>query len=235
MQVAKLRTWGVLLPAMTLPFLASLFYFVIWSDHSLARILYALTKLFTLIWPILAVGFITKAGMAKVEIRDRTHFRALPLGWGVGSGIVVLMAILMLTPIRGMLVGCAPNIRAKAQSLGFLNHYWLFGLFLSLIHSFLEEYYWRWFVYGHLRQVVRKSLAHALAGLAFSAHHIVVTTQYFPFGWGLILGGATGAGGMIFSCLYERQGTLSGAWICHVMVDLGILSIGHWLLFGSYF
>jgi len=63
----------------------------------------------------------------------------------------------------------------------------------------------------------------------------VVATQYFPPAWGVLFGGLTGVGGLLWSILYEKQRTLAGAWICHVFVDLGILSIGHWLLFGTYF
>ncbi|MBI2948166.1 MAG: CPBP family intramembrane metalloprotease [Verrucomicrobia bacterium] len=229
------KTWLVVLPAMTLPFLASLFYFVFWSEQILARWLYGFTKLFTLVWPVIAVLLITKADLPRFKLSDELHRRALPWGILAGIGIIGVMWIIMLTPLREMILGCAPRIRSKAQALGMLDYYWTFGLFLSLIHSLLEEYYWRWFVYGQLRRVVGNGFAHVLAGVSFAAHHLVVTTQYFPPVWGVVFGALTGAGGILWSVLYEKQRTLAGAWICHVLVDLGILSIGHKLLFGSYF
>ena len=235
MQILNRKIWLVLLPAMTLPFLASLFYFVFWSEHFLARLLYVVTKLFTLLWPIVAVAFITKSGLPRLGLGDESHRRALPMGLLVGVGIVGVMWIVMLTPCRDVVMSSASKIRSKAEALGILNYYWTFGLFLSVIHSLLEEYYWRWFVYGHLRQVVRKPFAHALAGASFAAHHIVVTTQYFPPAWGVLFGGLAGVGGIFWSVMYEKQRTLAGAWICHVVVDLGILSIGHKVLFGAYF
>lgn len=33
------------------------------------------------------------------------------------------------------------------------------------------------------------------------------------------------------SLLYQRQGTLAGAWACHLAADLGIMGIGYRLLF----
>ncbi len=235
MQNLKLRIWLVLLPAMSLPALAALFYFVFMSEHALARWLYAVTKVFTLIWPVISVALITRTALPTVRLRDPAHRHAAPIGLVTGFGIAALMWALMLTPVGDVVMTSAPKIRVKAQALGILNHYWTYALFLSLIHSLLEEYYWRWFVYGHLRRVVRKSLAHALAGASFAAHHIVVTGQYFPPGWDLLFGGLTGVGGVLWSVMYEKQGTLAGAWVCHVIVDLGILGIGHRLLFGSYF
>lgn len=235
MQISNRKIWLAVLPAMALPFLASLFYFVFWTESLLARWLYGFTKLFTLVWPIIAIAFITRTGWPRFKLSDERHRRALPLGFCVGIGIASLMGIFMLTPGREVILTSAPRIRTKAETLGVMEHYWMFALFLSFLHSLLEEYYWRWFVYGHLRRVVRNGLAHVLAGASFSAHHIVVTTQYFPPAWGVFFGGLTGVGGMIWSAIYERQRTLAGVWICHVVVDLGILSIGHRLLFGTYF
>lgn len=218
---------------MVLPFAGALLYFVWLSEHPAARLIYGGTKTFTLLWPVVSIAFITRTGWPKVDLRSRTHWRALPWGILVGLGVGALMWALMATPVGEMVMTSAPKIRAKAQTLGVLEHYWTFALFLSLIHSLLEEYYWRWFVFGNLRRVVPAIAAHLLAGAAFAAHHVVVTTQYFPFGWGLLLGGLVGVGGVLWSTMYERQGTLAGAWMCHVVVDLGILSIGHRLLFGS--
>jgi membrane protease YdiL (CAAX protease family) len=188
------------------------------------------TKVFTLVWPLLAIGFILKEGMPRVSPRGGHHWRALP--WGVASGVVMVGAMLglMQTPMRDVVLGGADAIRAKTESLGMLRHYWTFAVLLSVVHSLLEEYYWRWFVYGRLRHLVPDLAAHALAGAAFSLHHIVVVSQYFSWGWGLVLGGMTGVGGMIWSWMYRRQGTVAGAWISHMIVDFGLLSLGYWVL-----
>ncbi len=222
--------WKTVLPAMILPFIASLFYFVLFSEYTFARAIYAGTKVFTLVWPIVAVIWIFKTGLPKLELLDATHLKALPLGLLSGGGVVILMMTLTQTPVGDVINSAAPAITRKTAEFGLINHFWLFAIFISVFHSLLEEYYWRWFVCGHLRTVVSKRAAHIVGAISFAAHHVVITTQFFPFGWGLFFGLAVGVGGAIFSILYERQKTLAGAWAAHMVVDFGIMWIGHGLL-----
>ena len=230
-----LRSWMVLLPAMVLPFAASLFYFVWFSDHLFSRILYGMTKLFTLVWPVCVVELTLGECRPRFKWRDPVHARALP--WGVVWGVLMVGAMfgVMQTPVGEVVRAGTDDIRGKVESLGVLDHYWVFGMFIALLHSLLEEYYWRWFVFGRLARLVPMGWAHGLGGLAFALHHIVITTQYFSLGWGLLFGSLVGVGGVIWSLLYTRQRTLAGAWVSHIIVDLGILSLGHKLLFGTYY
>jgi uncharacterized protein len=215
---------------MVVPCLSSLFYFVWFSDEPLARVVYGATKLFTLVWPVIATLWILGATWPRLRLTDRRHLRAIPAGLLTGGAIVALMFALMLTPLGDVVRGSSGAIRSKAEALGILEHYWLFAIFLSLIHSLIEEYYWRWFVFGRLAEAVPVAAAHGLAGVAFAAHHVVVATQFFPLGWGVALGASVGLGGIIWSVLYRRQGTLAGAWVSHIIVDLGIMAVGHHLL-----
>lgn len=220
--------------AMVVPFAASVFYFVLFSEYFFARVIYAGTKVFTLVWPVISVWLIFRTTLPKIQIALEKHRKAIPLGIILGIAIVLLMLGLMQTPLGEVVTGSSENIRNKARELGILEYYWSFALFLSLIHSLIEEYYWRWFVFGHLREVLHVFSAHLLAGISFAAHHVIIATQFFPIPWGIVLGGLAGAGGILWSVMYDKQQTLMGAWICHVIVDLGILAIGHNILFGSY-
>ncbi|HQH28102.1 MAG TPA: type II CAAX endopeptidase family protein [Oligoflexia bacterium] len=227
---SRTKLWLVVLPAMTVPFISSLFYFVLFSEHIFARYLYGATKLFTLLWPITVATLVLKEPGPCFSLYDKLHWKALP--WGVlsGAAVVVLMFALMETEIGGVMAASTPQIREKAVALGILNYYWSFALFLSIIHSLIEEYYWRWFVYGTLRRLLASPAAHLIAGLSFAAHHVVVASEFFSLPWGIVLGTLVGAGGIIWSLLYQKQGTLSGAWVSHILVDLGIMGVGWKLL-----
>jgi uncharacterized protein len=232
----EVRLWTASLPAMVLPFFASLLYFVLLSDHWISRVIYTATKMFTLVWPVIALCFILQPRNSPLRgLSLNFELKSWCLGAATGALIVGLMFGLMTGPIGEIIASGTSQIRNKAAALGILDHYWAFGLFLALIHSWIEEYYWRWFVYGRLRELLRPALAHLLAGLSFAAHHVVIATQFFDGAWGFILGGLVGVGGIIWSLLYERQQNLIGVWCSHAIVDLGILAIGHKLLFGSYF
>ncbi len=228
------RIWLAVGPAMVVPLAASLFYFVIFSENHLVRVIYGATKAFTVIWPAAAVVLILHERLSITTRAIARRLRAIPLGVLVGVAIVAAMFFLMQTALGQMVVNNSESIRNKAQDLGILQHYWSFALFISVLHSLIEEYYWRWFVFGQLINVVSISRAHLLAGIAFAAHHVVIATQLFPLGWALILGGLVAMGGIVFSMMYYRQKTLLGPWACHMVIDLGIMAIGHKVLFGSY-
>lgn len=230
----RTKTWLALAPAMALPFVAALFYFVLFGDRPFARVIYGATKVFTVVWPAAAVWLIFRTRFPKLELRAGRHLRAIPLGLVTGAAIALLMFGLMQTPLGGMVSGGAEAMRQKARAFGVLEHYWLFAVALSVVHSLVEEYYWRWFVFGRLRSVCRPAHAHVLAGAAFAAHHVVIATQFFPLGWGIVLGGLVGVGGIVWSVMYDRQRTLAGAWASHLIVDFGIMAIGHKLLFGGW-
>jgi uncharacterized protein len=220
-----------LLPAALLPFLSSLFYFVFFSAHPAARVAYILTKVFTLAWPLLAFRFVLGEPFPGPVAPFRRRLGALPLGILSGLLMGATLVGLMATPVGGVVSGSVGAIREKAVQLGILAWYWPFALFLSLFNSLVEEYYWRWFVYGRLRRVWPGWRAHLLAGLAFGAHHAVVISQFISPGWGLVAGAVVALGGIILSVLFERQGTVAGAWVCHLIADLCIMGVGHWLLF----
>jgi hypothetical protein len=221
----------LLFVAAVLPFVASLLYFVLLAGTPLAQLIYSGTKIFTLIWPIAFYRLLVKEAPPRFPL---SHNLKNSLFWGVGSGLALVAVLLLLlaTPLGDVIHASAPQVRAKAESLGILDYYIPFALFLALLHSLLEEYYWRWFLFGELRRTLgERPLTHGLAALAFAAHHIVVTTQFFPFTYGLVFGLAVGVGGGLWSMLYSKQGSLLSAWISHAIVDLGILAVGYTLLF----
>jgi len=45
-------------------------------------------------------------------------------------------------------------------------------------------------------------------------------------GWALFLGVCVAIGGAVWSILYNRYGSLLGAWTSHMIVDLGLMWVG---------
>jgi len=220
------------LPALVIPFLGALLYFVWFADSNWVQKVYAGVKLYTIVWPVIAVWWILREDLKG--FRGLLVFRKRILMEGTGWGLVISVAIMavLVSPFGEAVRDQAGAVRLKAEQMGVVSHFILFGLFISLLHSFLEEYYWRWFVFGHLHRFLKsKVLAHVVGALAFASHHIVVTTQFFDGAMGWVFGIAVGAGGGIWSCLMIRHRSLIGSWISHVIVDLTLMSIGYWLIF----
>lgn len=228
--IERLKCWFVLVPALVVPALGALGYFLLIRDAALARIVYAATKLFILLWPA-AAWFLILRQPSPALLEPRRHWRALPLA--AVTGLVIGLAIVAVTQISlgELICSNAPVIRSKAETFGVLQHYWLTAVPFSIGHSLLEEYYWRWFVYGRLRGLVSPMASHIVAGFAFAGHHVVITGVYFGPGWGVLMGLATGIGGIIWSVLYQEQGTLAGAWLSHALADVSLAWVGYRLLF----
>jgi uncharacterized protein len=225
------RLWLALLPAAVIPFLASVVYFILLSGTWTGRLLYGLTKLFILLWPLLSVRYILPRAPGGGKRSWKEHARALPLGLAAGLGLAALLWLAMLTPLGEVVAGSAARMREQAAAMGILEHYGSFALFLALGNSLVEEYYWRWFLYGRLRSALGVFPSLALSSAAFALHHVVVMGQLVPGAWGIVLGVCVGLGGALWCVLYEEQGSIAGAWACHLVVDLAVLGIGYKIIF----
>jgi CAAX protease family protein len=215
--------------ASVLPFGFSFFYFVL-ASGSAAPIIYSISKVFVLLWPLICYKAIFKRRLPKLNLTNPNHYKSLCLGLVFGVVVFAFILILMQTGVRDIVFASAENIRQKAVTFGVLRHYVLFSLALSVFHSLLEEYYWRWFVFGHMLGKMKLFNAFVLSALAFSAHHFVVISQYFPLSVSLWFTLGVFVGGLILNYLYYRQKTLFGSWLAHMFMDLAIMYVGYLLI-----
>ena len=214
--------------------MGAFFYFHAGQGAGTAALFYGVTKLFTVIWPFVAVAFIYRERLDILRPELRKWPAALPAG--LVSGLILggfIVALWLLSPLGEAVAAAAPRGREKIVELGLLDVYIPFSIFLALLHSFIEEVYWRWFVYGGLRRLLPVATAQVVAGVAFAAHHLVVLGAYFPLWLALLAAAGVAAGGIFWCRLYQRQGSLAGAWISHVLVDVAVLAIGYRLIFGT--
>jgi len=210
-----------------------LFYFVILPGSTLSVVVYFLTKLFTLTWPLAIFLMVEKRKIARLFKNPADHIKSIPLGFLIGAAIVLLIWNLYTFTWMGDYVQrYASIVQQKANDMQIYNHYVAFAIFLSLGHSLLEEYYWRWFVFGRLRQLINPVSAGLLASLAFATHHFVILGCFFSAVGAIIFGAAVGLGGALWCWMYHRQKTIIGCWVCHALVDAVILYIGYKLIFG---
>jgi membrane protease YdiL (CAAX protease family) len=107
------------------------------------------------------------------------------------------------------------------------------ALFICVVHSLFEEYYWRWFVFGRMRQHLMLWVAIALASVGFMLHHIVILGVFFPGRFWLLalpFSACVGIGGAVWAWLYDRAGSLLAPWLCHALIDAAIMVVGYAML-----
>lgn len=197
------------------------------------QLTYTVGKIVQFAFPILFVWIATR----RLPRLERPSGKGLWLGIVSGLLVMGLMVGLYHGFLRdsSLLSHTPAKVRAKLDEFGVTSpgKYLALAVFLSLAHSLLEEYYWRWFVFGQLRSLLPLSLAIALSSLAFMAHHVIILHVYLPgrfvsavlpFSIGVAVGGA------FWAWLYHRSGTLLGPWISHGLVDAAIFIVGWDLL-----
>jgi len=153
-----------------------------------------------------------------------------------GLAIAAAMIALYLLALKpaGLFDEAASAVREKVQSFGAGSpgRFILLGVFYSALHSLLEEYYWRWFVFGQLVRGCKLPAAIAISSVGFAAHHVVVLAHYFtllsPLTWLFTL--AIVIGGAVWAWLYRASGSLIPSWLSHACVDAAIFAIGYQMI-----
>lgn len=187
------------------------------------------------------VQFVLPVVWVMFVLRERIEWRR-PSTNGVATGLLFGLAVAAagwlvfryVLESSPLFVAATEQIRAKVAGFGLdsVPKFVALGVFYSLAHSLLEEYYWRWFVFGQLRRLVPRWPAIVVSSLGFMAHHVLVLSLYF--GWWtwptLLFSAAVAFGGAFWAWLYDRSGSLVGPWLSHLVVDAGIFFIGFQLM-----
>jgi membrane protease YdiL (CAAX protease family) len=223
--------WGALLFACFFPTFATWLYFIQLAGTGWALYAYAATKTVQFTFPVIWFRLVARERMAGGL--PKAAGRGLVLAAVSGAAVLGLI-VAFWRPI----VAASPAferapaaVASKVASFGIDSgsKFLLLAAFYSVIHSFLEEYYWRWFVFGRLRRGLPFGPAAVLASLAFTSHHVLVV-GYFLGSFGLltfVVSLVVTAAGLLWAWLYERTGHLAGPWISHALADAALMWVGY--------
>lgn len=220
--------------ALVFPTLVTWVYFVWLAGDSAGeqQASYSVGKVIQFAFPLLWVVIVQRQPL-------RLHGPgAAGLATGAGFGVVVVAAMLLLYHAylkpAGFFANAVNAVNEKAKGFGVdsLAKYAALGIFYSACHSFLEEYYWRWFVFAQLRRLASLRTAIVVSSVGFMAHHVLVLATFF--GWEspatYLFSISISVGGAVWAWLYARTDSLYGPWLSHLLVDSGIFLIGYDLL-----
>lgn|SRR5487761_1211766 len=226
---ARVAQFAAICFALAFPTVATLGYLIALSGTPVTRAVYAGGKVVQFAFPLAWVVFFQRRRIAILKPRRSG------LGAGAGLGLAVLAAMFAL--YYGYLrtspaLAAAPRAVARQMTdfgVDSTASFLLLAGFLSLVHSLAEEYYWRWFVFGQLRESLPLAAAIAISSLGFMSHHVLVVGKflagYGAYTWFFAICVATGGG--LWAWLYHRTGSLYGAWLSHFLVDAGLMWIGY--------
>jgi membrane protease YdiL (CAAX protease family) len=230
----------VLAIALLLPTVVTLLYFVILTSAPAAiqQTAYAVGKSIQFALPAVWIYLVRRE---RFEWIRPTRSGLLPNVLFGGAVVVLMMGLyhLWLNPSGYLAPGsdAGEEVLDKVQGFGVANvgNYAALAAFYAIIHSGLEEYYWRWFVFGGLRRMMPLRSAIALSSAGFMLHHVILLGTYFD--WALLptalFSLAVGIGGIVWAWLYHRSGSVFGPWIGHLLIDAGIFLVGYDLVHGA--
>lgn len=224
-----LRT--ALVAALVYPPLFTWLYFIALAHApgALQQTVYGLGKSLQFVLPIPWLWLALRRGEANWRPRWDGVGEGLLFGAGAFAAAWAVYS-LWLGP-AGYFADAAEPIRIKVAGFGVDNlpKFATLGLFYSLFHSWLEEFYWRGFVFGQLRRWISTPAAVAVSSLGFMAHHVIVLGFYL--GWTspgtYLFSAAVAVGGAYWAWLYRRSGSLYGPWLSHAVIDAAIFTIGY--------
>ncbi|WP_126426093.1 CPBP family intramembrane glutamic endopeptidase [Brevibacillus marinus] len=175
-----------------------------------------------------------------LETRQNEHQRMMPrtasprqaeaLFVGLVSGVPLFAASLAgISLIFASGVDPA-HIRATLGRWG-LAPEWvgLFGLYLIVVNSFLEEFLWRGFLLKRLTTWGRRQ-AILLNSLFFALYHLLIAAALFGQQWGWPIAGAVFLAGVFWSLLKLEYGKLYVPWLSHLTTDIALtVALVNWI------
>lgn len=229
-----LRTIGVAFASL-FPTLVTWTYFVLASRYSMGaqQSVYLVAKVIQFAFPVVWTWLVLHEALRTARPTKSGQLFGIAFGVAVSAvGIAVFNLFLRDTSIFAS-AGELVNGKIKSFGIDSAGKYFLLAGFYSIFHSLLEEYYWRWFVFRQLRQLISQWPAIIGSGLAFTLHHIVVLSVFFKGVPWLILALSAGVaiGGIFWAWLYERSDSIFDTWPSHFLIDAGLFfGIGYELV-----
>ena len=216
----------LLVPAPSIGTLAGM---VLFPGTALGKGLFAASKLWLFVFPVVWLKLVDRGRLSLSPARNG----GLLAGLAGGTALSLLVLLGCFAFGRGLL-DCASFADKMAEvGLGSLPAYMGGAAYWILVNSVLEEYAWRWFVYGKCEALFHPAVAVAVSALFFSLHHFIALQAFcaapvaVACSVGVLLGGAT------WSFMYLRYRSIWPGYLSHAVVDLCVFGIGAAMLFGG--
>lgn len=186
----------------------------------------SLLKILVFSMPVILVSLIYKRNIKnilfirKIGINRKTVLFLLLFYFLVILGYFLIKDMIDLTSIRESLL--------NKEGVNERNFYLVFS-YIILVNSFLEEAFFRAFLFGSLRQ--RSVLfGHIVSSLLFSVYHIGIMASWFSPGIFLLFLAGLVLAGAFLNILFERGESVFSSWIFHACANLAINTIASFMI-----
>lgn len=152
-----------------------------------------------------------------------------PLLLGLAVYAVIMSAYLLLRDI----IDFSRVTSSLTSGMGITADNFIYvSLYISLMNSFLEEFFFRGYGFITLKKYTGRKFAYIFSSAVFAVYHIGMLIGMFGIGALALLMFGLIAGGCIFNYLNEKNENIYSSWFVHMFANFAINTIGM-ILFDS--
>lgn len=156
------------------------------------------------------------------KIQSRKHIiYSISLGFLVYAIIMgsylILKNFIDLNNIKGIL---DTNLNVNKDNFVFV------AIYISLINSLLEEFFFRGFIFLNLKRFISRKFAYIISAFAFASYHVAIMANWFNPALFLLAMTGLFIGGLIFNYLNDKSSNIYGSWLVHMMANFAINTVG---------
>lgn len=104
------------------------------------------------------------------------------------------------------------------------------ALYIAIVNSFIEEFFFRGFAYLSLKKVSSETVASVFSALCFSLYHLYLMAGLFDFRLYVAAIVILAFAGVLFNALDRPSGSLYPSWLLHFFANSGLNTIAFILL-----
>lgn len=178
--------------------------------------------IFFTVLPYIYVRLIKRSSESN---RIRINKKDLYLGAGLGAAcFIVLISAYFFLKDAIYLNTIANELQSKSKVSS--SNFLLVAFYITFVNSFLEEFFFRGFIFLNLYELGFKKLAYIFSSALFALYHIGIFKNWFN-PWLIILAifGLVSVG-FIFNYIDTKSKNFINSWIVHILADAAIMLIG---------
>jgi len=222
----KKRVYGILLLAL-LPMISEVFVDFV-GNYGIGLVV----RLFVhLVVPVLAVSYVLGIGYKKaflmpLQLKNKKVIFYQSLIGSIGAIAIIVGALFIFLKMLdfGSIAGELSKIGVNKLTYPFV------ALTIAIVNPFMEEYFWRGFVFRVFAKYTNIWFAYA-TGVLFALHHMLIVGGWFNWWQFLLVTSFLAVVGVLFNYSYHKTGSIYASWIVHMVADIVIVVIGWFLVF----
>lgn len=175
--------------------------------------------------PISYVKLINKQNISEALKLKNLNLRDFKTGFIAGLlffTIVMGAYFIVGNQIDFHMIAQELQTKLKVTPLNFI----FIGLYITFGNSFLEEFFFRGFIFMNLYELRSKKIAYVYSSILFSLYHIAIFRTWFtlPITF-LALFGLVSVG-FLFNWMDTKSRNFINSWIAHIFADIAVILIG---------